>query len=57
MYSDPDAEVRGRYATATRHAVRFLATLDGMRPERRLERLRRFNRLDLGGKLAMGAAA
>ena len=57
VYSDPDAEVRGRYATATRHAVRFLATLEGMRPERRLERLRRFNRLDLGGKLAMGAAA
>ena len=57
VYSDPDEEVRGRYAAATRHAARFLATLDGMRPERRLERLRRFHRLDLGGKLAMGAAA
>jgi len=57
VYSDPDAEVRRRYAAASRHAARFVKTLDGLRPERRLERLRRFHRVDLGGKLALGSAA
>ncbi len=53
VYSDPDTEVRGRYAAASRHAARFVTTLEGLRPEHRLERLRRFHRADLGGKLSL----
>ena len=57
VFSDPDPEVRARYVDAGRHAARFLKTLDGVTPPRRLERLRRFHRQDLGGKVAMGNAA
>lgn len=53
VYADPDAEVRERYIRASRHAARFVTSLERMRPERRLERLRRFHRADLGGKLAL----
>lgn len=55
-YSDPDPEVRRRYVTAGRHAARFVGSLERLAPERRVERLRRFHREDLGGKLAMESA-
>jgi hypothetical protein len=56
-YSDPDPEVRERYVAAGRHAARFLATLERLERPARVDRLRRFHRQDLRGKLAMGAGA
>lgn len=57
QYSDPDPEVRERYVAAGRNAARFLMTLERLSPQARIDRLRRFHRQDLSGKLAMGAGA
>jgi hypothetical protein len=56
-YADPDPEIRERYVTAGRHAARFLATLEALDRPAKVDRLRRFHRQDLRGKLALGAGA
>lgn len=57
QYADPDSEIRERYVAAGRHAARFLMTLERLAPQARIDRLRRFHRQDLSGKVAMGAGA
>jgi hypothetical protein len=52
-YCDDDPCVRVRYDDASRFALRFLETLEGLRATRRVDALRRFHRASLQGKLQM----
>jgi hypothetical protein len=52
-YSDQDPEVRDRYDTASRLALRFLRSLERLPRSRRLETLRKFHRASLAGKTEM----
>lgn len=52
-YSDADPGVRARYEESSRLALRFLGTLAGLPARERIERLRRFHRAPLAGKLQL----
>lgn len=52
-FVDRDPEVRRRYDDASRFALRFLRTLERLPVASRLDRLRRFHRAPLAGKLEL----
>jgi hypothetical protein len=52
-YVDGDPEIRNRYDDASRFALRFLSSLERVPAPRRLEKLRRFHRAPLAGKLEL----
>lgn len=52
-YCDRDPAIRERYDDAARFALRFLESLEPQPAALRLERLRRFHRAPLAGKLEM----
>jgi hypothetical protein len=52
-YSDGDPEVRTRYRDAARYGWRFIAALERMLPEARLDMLREFHRSTHHQKLAL----
>ena len=51
--SDPDPAVRQRYFDAARWALRLLDAIAGLRPQARLDALRRFHAASLTGKLEL----
>ena len=52
-YCDDDRSVRYRYDEASRLALKFLATLERTPRGRRVDRLRRFHRASLAGKVEL----
>jgi hypothetical protein len=52
-FVDCDPEVRARYDDASRFALRFLGTLYGLPVASRVDRLRRFHRAPLAGKMEL----